>query len=144
MYTVATYSDKAALGFRACGTARPSLLCSIKSIQMGGEAAPAWAGATEAEKTRFLKARQGDEAAAAAMFQSHEAWRAQSLPLAKDAPALGKGLPLLAKVLTTRCRKGRRTVLVLGAMYDPNLGSAPPPPAEPTVQLNKQRSQLSP
>lgn len=81
-------------------------------------------GATAAEQARFLRARQHDAAAAAKMWEAHVSWRASNLPLAgKD---LGQGLPPMAIMLPPefKCKLGRRVLVVMGAMYDGELGTA--------------------
>ena len=81
--------------------------------------------ATDAERKRFLTARQDDEAAAREMLTAHIAWRKASLPLPASAKTLGWGLPNMASVLADshRCRAGCRILLVHGAMYDSEAGS---------------------
>lgn len=81
-------------------------------------------GATPAEQSRFLRARQHDPAAAALMWKAHATWREQNLPLPPSAKALGRGLPMMARFLpsTIRCKDGNRVLVLMGAMYDDAVG----------------------
>jgi hypothetical protein len=74
-----------------------------------------------AEWRRFLAARDGDVEAASEMLRAHLAWRAATLPLASGAPSLGSGLPPLL-VCDGHARSGHRLMLMMAAMYDPELG----------------------
>ena len=74
---------------------------------------------TAAEWLRFLTARHGDEAAAAAQWRAHVAFR-RCLPPAKT---IGNGLPDYMHFLQgRRCRLGGTIVLIMGAMHDPKMG----------------------
>jgi hypothetical protein len=75
----------------------------------------------EAEWKRFLDARDGDEEAASEMLRAHLAWREATLPLASGAPSLGSGLPPLL-VCDGHARSGHRVMVMIAAMYDPELG----------------------
>jgi len=75
----------------------------------------------DAEWKRFLAARDGDVEAASEMLRAHLAWRAATLPLTGGAPLLGSGLPPLL-VCDGHARSGHRFMLMMAAMYDPELG----------------------
>ena len=79
---------------------------------------------TDAERTRFINARNGDEDAARDMISAHLAWRAATLPLPASAKLIGKGLPSYAAFLpNVRCNSGCQVLYVMGAMYDSSAGS---------------------
>ena len=78
--------------------------------------------APAAERERFLRARGGDGAAAAAMYAEHLAWRAASLPLAADAPKFGAALPEWLFFHGT-ATDGTRITFVQAARYDAEAGS---------------------
>ena len=78
-------------------------------------------GVPDAERRRFLDARDGDKEDGSRMLSLHLAWRAATLPLPAGAPRLGAGLPSMI-VRDGAARSGHRILVMMAAMYDPALG----------------------
>ncbi|KAL1519693.1 hypothetical protein AB1Y20_023203 [Prymnesium parvum] len=80
----------------------------------------------EAERARFLRARNGNVDEAAAQLRTYLKWRAESYPPAPGTLLLGKGLPpwnLMGEGLAMRGVDGTPVLLSLAAMADPEVGT---------------------
>lgn len=75
----------------------------------------------QAERARFLRARNESASEAAAMLRAHLDWRAEHLPPPPGTPLFGNGLPpwiLLNDSMGIRGLDGTPVVLTLAAMAD--------------------------
>jgi hypothetical protein len=87
-------------------------------------AAAEFSDTTPEERRRFLRARKGDEKAAANQLRNHLKWRAASLPLPDGAARFGAPLPPWIFVDGVSSADGTPLFFALGSMYDGSLGTA--------------------
>uniref|UniRef100_A0A7S4B1R3 CRAL-TRIO domain-containing protein n=1 Tax=Chrysotila carterae TaxID=13221 RepID=A0A7S4B1R3_CHRCT len=80
--------------------------------------------ATDAERKRFLNARNGDHEAAVGTLQAHLEWRKKTFPLAPGAPKLGNGLPNFVQFTPAVAKDGSRIVFVMAGMIELQLATS--------------------